>query len=83
MPAKNFSELERLSFVVNTIENQCALVPVGALKLTPTHEILVNTCYKGLNQQESLELKSYQHFRKPQSEEKQEFIGRRSKADRF
>jgi radial spoke head protein 9 len=48
LPGKNFSELERLSFVVNTIDYQCGLVPVGALKLTPTHEIIGNINFKGL-----------------------------------
>ena len=34
---KNFKELDRLAYVVRTIETQCATVPIGAFKLTPMH----------------------------------------------
>lgn len=39
---KNFTELDRLAYVVRSIDNDCTLTPVGALKLTPTHEIRYN-----------------------------------------
>jgi radial spoke head protein 9 len=76
LPGKNFSELERLSLIVNTVDYQCGLVPVGALKLTPTHEILLNVNFKGLSLSQSLSVENYQHFRLPLSEQKREFIGK-------
>jgi radial spoke head protein 9 len=48
LPNKPFSELERLSFVVNTVDHQCSLVPVGAYKITPTQEVFPNDGFKGL-----------------------------------
>ena len=36
---KNFTELDRLAYVVSSIENDCSLAPIGAFKLTPTHEL--------------------------------------------
>ena len=32
-------ELERLAFVVRAIENECAAVPVGAVKIMPNHQL--------------------------------------------
>jgi len=34
---KNFTELDRLSIVVNEIEHDCQVVPVGAYRMIPTH----------------------------------------------
>lgn len=36
---QNITELERLSFVVRAIENECAVVPVGAVKIMPNHQL--------------------------------------------
>jgi hypothetical protein len=33
---EDVTELERLAWVVRKIENDCAAVPVGAFKITPT-----------------------------------------------
>lgn len=33
------TELNRLSFVVRAIENDCALVPVGSVKIMPNHQL--------------------------------------------
>ncbi|CAD8126831.1 unnamed protein product [Paramecium sonneborni] len=71
LPAKNFSELERLSYVVQSIEFQCASIPVGSYRLTPTHE-LIKTSFKGV----TAELKNYQHFRSPIRKDKQDLIAR-------
>ncbi len=35
IPPKNVTELDRLSFVVHTIEDQCQVVPKGSYKFTP------------------------------------------------
>ncbi|CAD8211734.1 unnamed protein product [Paramecium pentaurelia] len=71
LPAKHFSELERLSFVVQQIEFQCASIPVGSYRLTPTHELIRKT-FKGVK----AELKNYQHFRAPIRKDKQDLIAR-------
>lgn len=71
---KNFTELDRLAHVVRSIDLECAALPVGALKLSQTHEIRYNDSFKGLGIGEISDLKNYQHFRRPLTEEKKEFI---------
>lgn len=39
VPPKNFLELHRLAFTVRAIENDCQIVPLGSIKLTPHHEV--------------------------------------------
>jgi len=48
IPPKNFTELDRLAYVVRAVENDCSVAPVGAFKLTPTHELRYNDSFKGL-----------------------------------
>lgn len=38
-PPKNFLEVDRLAYIVNAIEFECALLPIGAVRLTPSHEL--------------------------------------------
>jgi len=59
VPPKNLLELERLSYVVQAIENDCACVPIGAFKLIKTHEIRLNEMFSGLNLDEARKLNSY------------------------
>lgn len=73
---KNFTELDRLAFVVRKIDHDCALAPVGAFKLTPTHELRYNDSFKGLKIEEISTIVNYQHFRAPESQEKKDFIAR-------
>jgi radial spoke head protein 9 len=44
--------------------------------LTPTHELRYNDSFKGLDLKGLTDLNNYQHFRAPQTKEKQEFIAR-------
>lgn len=71
---KSFTELDRLAFVVRSIDLECASLPVGAVKLASTHEIRYNDSFKGLGIAEASDLKNYQHFRRPLTEEKKEFV---------
>lgn len=48
---------------------------MGAYKITPTHELLLNDNFRGLDVKDVKDPNHYQHFRSPQSEEKREFIG--------
>lgn len=50
--AKSVSELDRLSFVVREIENDCAVVPYSSYFTTPNDEIRLNTQFKGLSLEE-------------------------------
>ena len=52
------------------------MIPIGAYKLTPSHELRPNNAFVGLARTEGLQLESYQHFRNPVSEEKKEYISR-------
>ena len=67
-------ELDRLSYVVRAIEIDCALLPVGALKLTPTREISYDHNFKGLPILDASKLENYMHFRPPLTQEKKENI---------
>jgi len=45
----NFTELDRLHYVVCSIENDCHIMPKGAVKMTDQHEVRNNTAYRGLS----------------------------------
>ncbi len=45
---RNFTELDRLQYSVYAIENDCHIVPKGALKLTEHHEVRRNNAFRGL-----------------------------------
>lgn len=73
---KDFTELDRLSFVVHKIEKDCHVVPQGAYKLTPIHEIRQNDLFQGLTKEEMEKIEMYQHFRVPETTEKKELLER-------
>ena len=79
VPPKNFYELDRLAYVVRSIETECQLVPIGAYKLTPNHELRLNEAFVGLNLNEAADIGNYQHFRNPISEDKKAFICKKKK----
>lgn len=76
IPPKNFTELDRLATVVHSIEENCQLVPLGAVKLLPTHELIQNPAFRGLKIDEASKPENYLHFRVPHSKEKKLIIGR-------
>lgn len=49
------------------IENDCAIAPVGAYKMTPTHQVRRNEAFKGLDAGSHLDLSYYQHYRNVQT----------------
>jgi radial spoke head protein 9 len=63
IPPKDLTELDRLTFVVYAIENDCSIAPVGAFKMTPTHQVRRNEAFRGLQGVEAGQLHSYLHFR--------------------
>ena len=76
LPSERITELDRLAFVVNAIEENCQLVPKGAFKLTPTNEIRYDETFYGLTIQTGNLLENYQHFREPVEQKNREKIGR-------
>ena len=75
LPPKNITELDRLAYVIRTIEYECQILPVGSYKLTPTKELRINENFEGLSIKDSNEIIKYQHFREPVSQKKKNLIG--------
>jgi radial spoke head protein 9 len=73
---KNFTELDRLGFLVRMIDRETAVVPEGAFKMLPIHEMRRNDNFQGLKSNEIGNLSKYMHFRDVMSQEKREFIQR-------
>ena len=61
--------------MVRSIDIECTALPIGALKLAPTHELKYNENFQGLSIKDASNLTNYQHFTNPMTKEKQEFIG--------
>ena len=61
--------------MVNTVEDQCQIVPLGAYKLAPTHELIRNPNFRGLKIEEARKLENYVHFCRPRLKEKILLIG--------
>ena len=74
--AKDFTELDRLAYVVRKIEKDSHIVPQGAFKLTPIQEVRKNECFKGLNKDDLGKVGMYQHFRVVETVEKKERLER-------
>ena len=63
-----------MAAVVNAIENDCQLCPESAYKMTPDHEMTRFEAFKGLSNDDALNLEKYQHFRNVQSETKKHLL---------
>ena len=61
----NFTELDRLSFIIRIIDYETSIFPQGAFKLIPIHELRRNENFKGLKKEELKDITKYSHFRKP------------------
>lgn len=75
-PNKNFTELDRLSYVVRSICHDCQAVPVGAFRMTPGGDLTRNKNFEGLSVVGLREMKNYGHFRPVELAEKREMIDR-------
>ena len=73
-PKENFTEALKLSYLVRQIDYDTSIVPAGALKLIPEHELRVNKSYKGLKPEELRDKTKWLHVRPIVSEKKKEFI---------
>lgn len=70
----NLKEVDRLLYTVHAIENDCHIIPQGAMRLTENHEVARNCSFRGLNEQEAFDLGKYSHFRNVQSKIKQQAL---------
>lgn len=59
----NMKEIDRVHYLVRAIENDCHVIPQGAIKLTTAHEVARNESFKGLSSAEAFNLANYSHFR--------------------
>jgi len=59
-----------VAYTVLAIESECSIAPVGAFKMTPTHEVRKNEAFTGLTKDNAFLLRSYQHFRNVLDEKK-------------
>lgn len=84
-PGKDFTELERLAYVVTRIEHDTHVLPQGSFKFTPIQEYKKNDQFKGtltfastlgLAQDQLNKLDLYQHFRQVETAEKKELLAR-------
>lgn len=80
MPTKPVTELDRLSYVVNCIDQACTLYPLGAYKKNTLGEVKRNEAFCGLGSA-AMSLSSYALLRKPKQEDKKSQCDR--KADMF
>ena len=60
---KNFTELNKLSFVVRSVDFDTNIFPQGVFKLIPIHELRRNDNFKGLNKKELTSIGKFHHFR--------------------
>lgn len=68
----NLKEIDRLHYHVRAIENDCHIIPHGAMKLTLAHEVQRNEAFRGLQSNECFDLNCYSHFRNVQDPMKKE-----------
>jgi radial spoke head protein 9 len=61
---ENFTELLKLSLVVKCIDHDTNVVPQGAFRLIPIHEIRRDQSWKGMKPEELQDLSKFHHFRK-------------------
>ena len=66
----SLTELDRLSYLVNQIDFECAVVPDPAMKSSQTGELMTNLGYQGQTPEEIASLKSYKHFRSSDEEKR-------------
>ena len=62
VPKRNLTEVNRLALIVNAIENDCHICPVGAFRMTPHHELRRDESFRGVCAGDN-RLENYAHFR--------------------
>jgi radial spoke head protein 9 len=76
MPENGLTELDRLSYVIHSIERQCQIVPIGSYKKNTLGEVCVNDAFKGLKFDDLTDLNQYMHLRPIEQQLKRELAER-------
>lgn len=66
---RTLTELQRLTYAVQHIDQSTSIIPLNSYILTPTGDIALNNSFPGLNPTELKKLASYLHFRNEKSSE--------------
>ncbi|CAM9526343.1 unnamed protein product, partial [Hapterophycus canaliculatus] len=66
-PPERFLEMHRLAHIVKTIDRAVAVVPKGALLVEASRKIRPHLNFEGLSAEAARDLRSYFHFRNPES----------------
>lgn len=66
----DLKEIDRLHYHVLAIENDCHIIPHGAMRLNEMHEVQRSEAFNGLARDNAFKLGSYMHFRNCQNEVK-------------
>jgi radial spoke head protein 9 len=71
---KNFTELCKLAVVVRNIDHDTSIVPQGAVKVIPVHELRRNETFRGLPADKLKDLSQWMHFRTITDPKKKEIV---------
>jgi hypothetical protein len=71
---KNFTELNKISYIIRMIDHDTNIAPEGAFKILPIHELRRNDTFRGLKEEGLLDLNKYIHFRPITDPKKKEII---------
>jgi hypothetical protein len=63
IPARGITELDRLAYVVRSIEFNCQIAPIGSFKKNTLGEISRNEAFNGLDMGNNFKLSAYQLLR--------------------
>ena len=73
-PKENFTEKLKLSYLVRQIDYDTSIIPEGAWKLTPDHELRPNKTFKGLKKEDLKDKRKFLHFRPITDQKKKEYV---------
>lgn len=71
---KNFTELVKLTYLIRNIDNDTNVVPQGAFRLIPIHELRRNDTFRGLKPEELRDLSKFHYFRSITDPEKKKIV---------
>ena len=74
--ANGLSEQDRLSYVVNSIERQCQVVPIGSFRKNTLGCVQKNEAFRGLRFNELTSLDSFMHLRPCEQKDKIDLAAR-------
>lgn len=66
-PVERFREMHRLHYIIKKIDDECSILPKGALIVDASKRVIQNAYYTGLSYESALKTSAYLHFRKPLS----------------